>query len=105
MLEIKYKRYNIFWIVQSYMGVNTYATVAWRVNPIRNSNQPNNYRTLIKEIIQLEPCNWPKFQEHLRNLYSAKICQTEAQPEQKKNLQQKDKQENPMKWKNIIQKT
>ena len=59
------------------MGVNAYATEEWRANSIRNY-QPNNYRTFVKKLIQLESYDWPKFQEQLKNLYSAKIHQTEA---------------------------
>ena len=49
------------------------------MNPIRKSNQPDNYRALVKKLIQLEPNDWSKFQEQLKNLHLAKIHQTEAQ--------------------------
>ena len=40
--------------------MNTYATVAQKANPISNDNQQDNYRVLIKKLIQLEPNGWPK---------------------------------------------
>ena len=40
------------------MGETTYATVAWRVDPI---SQENKYRAL------MEPNDWLNFQEHLEN--------------------------------------
>ena len=51
IIEIKYKRNNLFlsWkMVESYMKVNTYATVARRANPISNSNHLDNYIALVK---------------------------------------------------------
>ena len=61
------------------MGGETHATVAQKVNPIRNCSQPDNYRALFEKLIQLEPNDWPKFQEQLNNLHLAEIHQTEAQ--------------------------
>ena len=50
-------------IVGTYMGENSYASVALRADAI---NQVNKYRTLVKKLIQLEPNDWPKFQENLK---------------------------------------
>ena len=48
-------------IVGTYMGENSYASVAWRVD---RTNEDNKYRTLMEKLIQLEANDWPKFQEH-----------------------------------------
>ena len=45
-------------IVGPYMGENSYASVAWRVD---TTNQENKYRTLVEKLIQLEVNDWPKF--------------------------------------------
>ena len=75
ILEIKFKKKKILLarrIVKSYMeGVNAYATIGWRVNPIRNGNQPDISRALIGKLIHLEPNDWPKFQKQLKNLHSS----------------------------------
>ena len=34
-------------------------------------NKGNKYRILVEKFIQLDANNWPKFQEHLKKLYSA----------------------------------
>ena len=65
----------------SYLGENS---VAWRVNPIRNNNQPKNVIVLAEKLIQLEPNDWPKFQEQLKILHSAKIHQIELKEKKKK---------------------
>ena len=84
MRERKYKQ-NVTFLTQEYMGENTYTSVGQMVNPIRGSNQVDKYRALFKKIIQLEPNDWLKFQEKLKNLHLSKIYQTEAQTKQKKN--------------------
>ena len=38
-------------IVGSYIRKITYASVARWVKPIRNSNQPDNYRALVEKLI------------------------------------------------------
>ena len=65
------------------MRENTDASVEERVNPIRNSNQPDKYGALVEKLTQLEANNWPKFQEQLKNLHSGKIDQTEVQTNEK----------------------
>ena len=55
ILEVKYKRNVTFLetrkIVRSYLGENSYASVAWRVDPI---NPDNKYRALVEKLIQLD---------------------------------------------------
>ena len=46
--------------------------------PIRNNSQAHKFRAC-RETIQLEPNDWPKFQDHLKNLQLADIHQTEVQ--------------------------
>ena len=77
------------------MVVSTYATVARRENPI--SKQPDDYRVLVKKLIQLAPNYWPMFQEQLKNLHSAEIHQIEEQ----KNWQEANKK---IEWNNQSQK-
>ena len=54
ILEITYKRNITFFearrIVKSDVEANTYATVARWAKPIRNSNQPDNYRALVEKL-------------------------------------------------------
>ena len=57
-------------IVGSYMGENSYATNARRVD---TTNQNKKYRILVKKLIQLEANDWPKFQEHLKKLHSVEF--------------------------------
>ena len=47
--------------VETYMGENSYASVA---QSAITANDNNKYRTLVKELIQLEANNWATFQEH-----------------------------------------
>ena len=51
--EIKYKRNITFFeakkIVESYMRVNSYVSVALMANPINNKNQQDNYRALVEK--------------------------------------------------------
>ena len=72
ILEVMYKQNVTFLearrIVGSYMRENSYASVVQRVNPIRNSNQQDHYRALVKKWIQLEWNDWLRFQEQLKNL-------------------------------------
>ena len=77
---MKHKR-NVYFlearkIVGIYMGRNSYASVAQRVDTI---NQHNRYRGLVEKLIQLEPNNPPKFLEQLKNLHSAEF-QTQPRP-------------------------
>ena len=82
IVEIQNKRNTTFIksgkTVDSKMGTNAYTYLAQRANPIRNSNQPDNYRALDKKLIQLELNDSPKYLEQLKNLHSAEIHQTEA---------------------------
>ena len=68
ILEVKQKRNIPFLearkIVGTYMGENSYASVAQRAVTI---NQENRYRALVEKLIQLEPNDWPKFLEQLKN--------------------------------------
>ena len=50
----------------SFMGESTYASRG-------RSNQDGKYRDLVEKQIQLEPKDWPKFQEQLKNLHSAEL--------------------------------
>ena len=79
ILEVKHMRNVSFLearkIVGSYMRENSYAPVAQRVD---TTNQDNKYRTLVEKLIQLEANDWPKFQEHLKKLHSAKFYQAPA---------------------------
>ena len=50
------------------MRENTYASVTWRVNSIRNSKQPDNCRVLVEKLIQSKLNDWPKFQEQLKKV-------------------------------------
>ena len=51
-------------IVGTYMGENSYASVAWRAD---TTNQDNKYRALIEKLIELEMNDWPMIQKHLKN--------------------------------------
>ena len=63
-------------IISTYMGENSYASVTRRLDTI---NQDNKYRALVVKLIQLEPNDWPKFKEQLKNLHSAEL-QTQPRP-------------------------
>ena len=63
-------------IVGTYMGENSYASVARRAD---TTNQDNKYRTLVQKLIQLEMNVWLKFQEHLKKQHSAEFYQALAQ--------------------------
>ena len=65
-------------IVGSYIGENSYVSVAWRAD---RTNEDNKYRTLMEKLIQLEANDWPKFQEHLQKLLLAEFYQAPAQPQ------------------------
>ena len=52
-------------------------SVTWRVDPTRQNNQDNKYRAPVDKLFQLDPIDWPNFQEHLKNVYSVEIQQTE----------------------------
>ena len=74
ILEVKHKRNVSFLearkIVDTYMGENSHTSVAWRVDTI---NQDNRCRILVDKLIQLEPNDWLKFREQLKNLHSAEV--------------------------------
>ena len=53
-------------IMKFYMKVNTYVSVAHRVNTISSNNQSYNYEALVMKLIQLQLNDWPKFQEPLK---------------------------------------
>ena len=55
------------------MGKNSHTSVAQRADAI---NQDNRYRALMEKLIWLEPNDWLKFLEQLKNLYLAEL-QTE----------------------------
>ena len=47
--------------------------------PIIPSNQVAQFRALVVKFIQLEPNDWQKFMEELKNLHSAEIQRIETQ--------------------------
>ena len=55
-------------IVETYMGENSYASVAQSEDTI---NQDNKCRALVEKLIHLEVKDWPKLQEDLKKLHSA----------------------------------
>ena len=63
-------------IVGTYMGENSYASVAQRTD---TTNEDNKYGTLVEILLQLEANDWPKFQEHMKKLHPAKFYQAPAQ--------------------------
>ena len=67
--EIEYKRNITFFEartrVEFKMGVNSYAT---EDKPIRKSIQPEDFRAHVAKLIEMEPNDWPKFQEQQKNL-------------------------------------
>ena len=67
-------------MMESYVKVSTCASVVQRTNQISNSNQPD--RSLVKKLIQLEPNDWPEFQEQPK-------CFKKNPKLNKKNLPQK----------------
>ena len=82
ILEVKHKR-NITSlkarkIVGSYMGENTYTSVAWRLDPI---NQNNKYRALVEKLIQLKLNDWPVLGAPEKKVYSAEFQQAQTQQE------------------------
>ena len=80
IIEVKHKRSMSFQksrkIVGTYMGENSYASVARREDTV---NQDNRYRALVEKLIQQEPNDWPKLHEQLKNLHSAEL-QTQPWP-------------------------
>ena len=80
IIEVNHKRNESFlearWIVGSYMGESSYTFDAQRVD---RTNEDNKYRTLVEKLIQLEANDWPKFQEHLKNLHLVEFYQPPAQ--------------------------
>ena len=80
IIEVKHKR-NVSFpearrIVGRYMGENSYASVARRVD---RTNDDTKYKTLVEKLIKLEANDWPKFQEHLKKLHSDEFYQAPAQ--------------------------
>ena len=67
-------------IVGTYMGENSYAYVAQRMDTV---NQDNKYRTLMEKLIQLELNDWPKIQGHLKKLHSGEFYQEPTQQQVK----------------------
>ena len=59
-------------IVGTYMGENSYASVALRVD---TTNEDNKYWTLVEKLIHLEANDWPKFEEPLKKIHSAEFYQ------------------------------
>ena len=80
ILEVKHKRNVSFLearkILGTFMSENSYASIAQRADTV---NQDYRYRALVGKLILLEPNNWPKFQEQLKNLPSAEL-QTQPRP-------------------------
>ena len=56
--------------VGPYIGEKSYAFFTGRAY---TANEDNKYRTLVDILIQFEPYDWPKSQEHLIKLYSAEF--------------------------------
>ena len=80
IIEVKHKRNVSFLdarkIVGSYLGENSNASAAQRVD---RTNEDNKYRILMEKLIQLKVNVWPKFHEYLKKLHSAKFYQAPAQ--------------------------
>ena len=80
IIEVKHKRNVSFLearrIVGSYMGKSSYASVARKAD---RTNDDSKYRTLVEKLLKLEANDWPKFQEHLKKLYSDEFYQAPAQ--------------------------
>ena len=84
IIEIKYKRnitsFETRKIMEFYMKENTRITIIWRVKPISNNSRPDNYRTLVKKLIQIETKWLAKVSGATKkNLHSARIHQIKAQ--------------------------
>ena len=71
ILQLKHKRNVSFLearkIVGTYMGENIYVSFTWTEDTI---NQDHRYKAHVEKLIQLEPNDWPKFHDHLKNLHS-----------------------------------
>ena len=80
IIEVKHKRNVSFLearrIVGSYMGENSYASVARRAD---RTNDDTKYRTPVEKLLKLETNDWPKFQEHLKTLHSVEFYPAPAQ--------------------------
>ena len=80
IIEVKHKRNVSFLearrIVGNYMGESCYASVAQRAD---RTNDDTKYRTLVEKLLKLEANDWPKFQEHLKKLYSIEVYRASAQ--------------------------
>ena len=49
-----------------------YTTVARRASPSSTNKETDKYKVLLEKLIQLAQSDWPKFQEQLRKMHSAK---------------------------------
>ena len=65
-------------VMESYMKVNTYAKGTHKTSPVSGNDHHQ-----IGKLMYMGLNNRPKFQEQLKKLYSAKICQKEPQIKQK----------------------
>ena len=81
IIDVKHKRNLSFLearkIVGSYMGENSCTTVAKRAD---TTNQDNKYRTLVEKLTQFKANDWPKFQEHLKELLGWILTSTSSTP-------------------------
>lgn len=82
-MEVKYSRDvslpEVRKIVDSYMKGHSYANVIQKVNSLgsNRNNNTNKHRTLIEQLAQPGPNNWPKFQELLKGSCMTEIYQIE----------------------------
>ena len=52
----------------------TYVTVSQKGRKVSSKQQkPDKYKVLVEKLMLLEPCDWPKFPEPLKDRYSAEI--------------------------------
>ena len=86
-------------IVGSDIEANTYVPVARRAGLIY---QDNKYRALVEKSIQLEPNDWTKFPEHLKNLHSDEFQQAQTQRQEVTN---KGKSSEVVQGKTLIEST
>ena len=65
-------------IVESYMGIITYANVAQKVNqPPQDSTSIDKYQNLIEKLINSKANEWLTFQENLKRMHSTETKQSE----------------------------
>lgn len=83
IMEVKYSRDvslpEVRKIVDSYMKGHSYANAIQKVNSLgsNRNNNTNKHRTLIEQLAQPGPNNWPKFQELLKGSCMTEIYQIE----------------------------